>query len=127
MSVQYIDTEAGRLVVLPEAEYRNLLESAEEAADAAATDRFRDRLAREEEELVPAEIAHRLFAGENPVRVWREYRGMSGRVLAEAAGIAQPYLSQIENGEREGSFETMRKLAGALRISLDDLIPVLKS
>lgn len=122
MSVQYIDTDAGRFVVLPEAEYRKLVENAEDAADIAAIERFHDRLARGEEELVPATIVNRLFVGENPVRVWREHRGVSGRALAEAVGIAQPYLSQIENGEREGSFETMRKLADALRVSLDDLV-----
>ena len=122
MSVQYIDTDAGRLAVLPEVEYRKLVENAEDAADIVAIERFHDRLARSEEELVPAAIANRLFAGENPVRVWREHRGMSGRALAEAAGIAQPYLSQIETGERDGSFETIRKLADALRVSLDDLV-----
>jgi transcriptional regulator with XRE-family HTH domain len=54
--------------------------------------------------------------------VWREYRGLKARELAEAAGISPPYLSQIENGEREGSFETMRKIADVLKVTIDDLV-----
>ncbi len=121
MTVQFIETEAGRLAVLPEAEYRRLAEAAEDAADATAIDRFRERLAVGDEELVPAAIVNRLIAGENPVRVWREHRGLTSKALAEAAGVTPAYLSQIEGGQRDGSFETMRKLAAALRIALDDL------
>jgi DNA-binding XRE family transcriptional regulator len=121
MNVQFIETKGGRLVVMPESEFRALVEAAADAEDTAVVERFRERLARGEEELVPADIANRLLAGENPVRVWREHRGMTARALAEAADIAAPYLSQIESGHREGSFDTMRKLAAALKISLDDL------
>ena len=123
MTVQFIETESGRLAVLPEAEYRRLAEAAEDAADAAVVDRFREKLAAGEEELVPAEIVSRLLAGENPVRVWREWRGLTARALAEAAGVTPAFLSQIEGGQRDGSFETMRKLAAALGVTLDDLAP----
>jgi transcriptional regulator with XRE-family HTH domain len=47
---------------------------------------------------------------------------MKAGALAEAAGIAQAYLSQIETGKREGTVDTYRKLAEALRISMDDLL-----
>jgi transcriptional regulator with XRE-family HTH domain len=30
-------------------------------------------------------------------------------------------VSQIETGQRDGSIETMRKIAGVLKLSLDDL------
>ncbi|MGD9740415.1 MAG: helix-turn-helix domain-containing protein [Bauldia sp.] len=36
--------------------------------------------------------------------------------------MAQPYLSQIETGKREGTVDTYRRLARALRVSVDDLI-----
>jgi transcriptional regulator with XRE-family HTH domain len=42
--------------------------------------------------------------------------------LAERAGIAQPYLSQIETGKREGTLQTMKKIADALKLTVDDLI-----
>ena len=47
---------------------------------------------------------------------------MSLAALADQAGIGKGYLSQIENGARTGTIETMKKLAAALDIELDDLV-----
>jgi transcriptional regulator with XRE-family HTH domain len=43
------------------------------------------------------------------------------KALAETVGIAPAYLSQIETGKRDGTLETYRKLANALRLTLDEL------
>lgn len=95
---------------------------AEDAADIAAFEAFKQRLAAGEEELIPTEMVMRMVAGESPVRVWREHRGLSMAVLAERAGIAQPYPLQIETGKRDGTVETMKKLAQALDVTVDDII-----
>jgi len=42
--------------------------------------------------------------------------------LAEKAKISAAYLSQIEGGAREGSITTMKALANALSLVLDDLV-----
>jgi transcriptional regulator with XRE-family HTH domain len=65
---------------------------------------------------------NRILDGENALRVWREYRGLTVKQLADKAGVSAPFVSQIETGQREGSIETMRKLAGVLKVSLDDLV-----
>ncbi|MGE0457015.1 MAG: helix-turn-helix domain-containing protein [Bauldia sp.] len=123
MTKQVIVSPNGeRMVVLAEAEYEALVEAAEDAEDIAAVSRFQSRLAAGEEELVPAAVVDRMLQGENAVRVWREHRGLTATALAEQAGIAQPYLSQIETGKREGTVDTYRRLARALRVSVDDLI-----
>ena len=41
-----------------------------------------------DQEAIPDAVVGRLLDGENPVRVWREYRGLSLRSLAERAGIS---------------------------------------
>lgn len=46
---------------------------------------------------------------------------MSLRKLAEAAGISNPYLSQIERGLRRPSAEILKSLARALSISAESL------
>ncbi len=109
-------------VALSREAYERLVEAAEDAADSAAIARFEQRLAAGEEEFVPSVMVDRILAGENLVRVWREHRGLTVSALAEMAGIAQPYLSQIETGKREGTLQTMKKIAGALRVKLDDLV-----
>ncbi|MGQ3284346.1 helix-turn-helix domain-containing protein [Bosea sp. (in: a-proteobacteria)] len=109
-------------VALSREAYERLVEAAEDAADSAAIARFEQRLAAGDEEFVPSAMVDRILAGENLVRVWREHRGLTVSALAEMAGIAQPYLSQIETGKREGTLQTMKKIAGALRVKLDDLV-----
>ena len=43
------------------------------------------------------------------------------RQLAEAAGVSNPYLSQIERGLRRPSAEVLQSIAKALRISAETL------
>jgi ribosome-binding protein aMBF1 (putative translation factor) len=121
-SPQIIKSPSGEsMAVIPLDEYERLQAAAEMLGDVKAYDEAKRRLAAGEDELVPAEIAERLLDGENPVRVWREHRGVKAQALAKKAAISAAYLSQIEGGQRDGSFETMRKIAEALQISLDDL------
>lgn len=101
----------------------DIASAAKDEADRAALVEFRRRLVAGEEELVPVEIINRLLSGEESrVRVWREHRGMAAGTLAQRAGIAQAYLSQIETGEREGTPEVFSKLANALGVSPDELM-----
>ena len=87
--------------------------------DAAATASYHSS---RDQERVPIELVDRLLAGENPVKVWREHRGLSQRDLAARAGLNFAYLSQVETGARNGSIQTMKKLAEALGVDLDDPI-----
>ncbi|WSG95354.1 helix-turn-helix transcriptional regulator [Rhizobium johnstonii] len=119
---QFITTATGdRLAVIPEAEYERMLDALEDRADAEAVRVFKQRLGAGEEELMPAEFANRIIVGESKIKVWREFRGMTARRLAENAEISAGFLSQIEKGERDGSFETIKKIAATLKISIDDL------
>jgi len=117
-----ITTPSGdRMVLIPLEEYERLIEAAEDAADARDVDEIRRRLATGEEELIPAEVVDRMIEGENKLRVWREYRGMSAKQLAGATALAAPYISQLETGKREGTIETFKKIATALRVDIDDI------
>jgi DNA-binding XRE family transcriptional regulator len=96
----------------------------EDAADGDAVRRFQAALAAGEEELLPADLVDRLLSGENPLRVWREYRGLTIKALAAETGVAPSYLSQIETGKRAGTVETLARLADVLRTTIDDLVKV---
>ncbi|WP_366656576.1 helix-turn-helix transcriptional regulator [Fodinicurvata sp. EGI_FJ10296] len=119
MSVQRITTPSGEtMVVLSLDEYERL----SDAADVAAADQIRRDIDAGRDELVPSAIADRLIEGENPVRVWREHRGMTARALADAAGIGTAYLSEIETGRKDGSLSVLKAIAGALNVDLDDIV-----
>ncbi len=75
----------------------------------------------QDQETVPDAMVRRLITGENPITVWREHRGMTLRALADAVGLDPGYLSQLENRKRAGPVATIKKLAAALRVDLDDL------
>lgn len=123
MSVQIIKKD-GRpeWAVIPYEEYQRLLEAAEMLRDVRNYDEVKAALARGEEELVPAAITDALLAGENPLRVWREYRELTQQQVAAEAGISKSYLSQLESGQRKGTTEVLRAIARVLNVSLDDLV-----
>jgi DNA-binding XRE family transcriptional regulator len=123
MNVQFITTDDGkRLAVLPEAEYLALIEAREDQEDLAAVREFDAKLARGEEEMIPAEFANRIIDGENKIRVWREYRGLLVKDLATKADVKPAYLSQIETGVREGTIDVLKRIAQALNVSIDDIV-----
>ena len=55
------------------------------------------------------------------IRDQRRNARLSLRKLSEAAGISNPYLSQIERGLRKPSAEILQSIAKGLRISAETL------
>jgi transcriptional regulator with XRE-family HTH domain len=55
------------------------------------------------------------------IREQRNSAQISLRQLAKAAGVSNPYLSQIERGLRKPSAEILQQIAKALRISAEAL------
>lgn len=122
--MQTITTPSGDvLVILPLAEYERLVD----AADVAAADKVRADIAAGRDEVVPGAVVDRLLAGENRIRVWREHRGLSARELARRAGISAAYVSELESGRKSGRVEPLQRLATALGVDLDDLVPPVRN
>ena len=108
--------------VLPYEEYLKLLEQAEMLEDIRDYDAAKAALENGEDELIPAEVVYAILDGENPIKVWREYRSLTQQQLADTAGISKPYLSQIETGKRKGTTEILSAIAKALDVSLDEVV-----
>jgi DNA-binding XRE family transcriptional regulator len=105
------------LVMLAREDYERLVDDAEGKTAAEVHARTAG------EERVPIEVARRLVAGENPIRVWREHRGMTLDQVSARAGIGKGYLSEIENGKRTGPVQTLQAIARALDVGLDEIAP----
>ena len=110
-------------VTIPKAEYQRLCAVEEDLADVQAALAVQARIDSGTEELVPEAIAHRLIDGEAPLRVWREHRGLSQSALARAADTSRIQIVDIEAGRRTGSVHTLRRLADALGVGLDGIVP----
>lgn len=105
-------------VRVPITEWRRLerrLEALEDAADQRAYDAAKVRGG----ETIPGEVVNAILDGKHPVKVLREWRGLTQAELAAKANIAKLYVSQIETGRRVGTARTLRVIADALRIDLD--------
>lgn len=52
----------------------------------------------------------------------REEKGLSQSALAREMGVSQSAVSQIEAGERNPSYEMLRQIANALKVSVAHLV-----
>lgn len=110
------------MVTIPREEYDRLRAAAEDLADLQSYDRAKAALAGGADELIPSDYANRLLEGENPLRVYRDLRGLTQATLAERAGVNRVTVAEIETGRKQGSIATLRALAVALDVTLDDLM-----
>jgi DNA-binding XRE family transcriptional regulator len=97
------------------------LEEMEDQRD--ALDAMIARLLTLNEETVPWSLVKRISEGEHPIRVWREYRGLPLVDLALQMGVNEAQLLDFEEGRAEPGLQLAARIARALRVDLDDLVP----
>jgi len=108
--------------VLPIVEYKRLLALAEDRIDINEARRVSARIASGEEETLPADFVAALVAGKTqPLRLWRQHRGLTLDALGKACGVTRSALSQIESGRTKASGALLKRLAKALNCDMDDL------
>ena len=123
MGAQIVEIAGQKMAMLPMEDYERLLELAEDAADVRAAERAEERR-NAGEEYVPAALVNRILDGETPLRVWREYRGFTQGQLGAAVGLkTATHISDLESGKRKGSGQLWAKLARALKVTVEDILP----
>jgi DNA-binding Xre family transcriptional regulator len=110
-------------VVLNRADWEKVIEALEDAEDRTAVRASRARAKAGHDDSLPAILYRRIRAGESPVRVWRTHRKLGLNTLAARASVARGYLSEIETGKKPGSAVALRRIADALEIDMDELVP----
>lgn len=104
--------------VLPYDEYEALLDIFDELSDVHDYNIAMNT----ETENIPAHVVDKLLDGQNPLKVWREYRNLTQAEVAKDVEISVPFLSQIETNKRMPSLRIYQKLANTLGVSLDVLV-----
>ena len=111
------------LVILSRAEYDALTSvRGEDSRDADHANRIIADLASGAEMLLTSEDVDDLLAAKTPMAFWRKYRGLTQEALSKMTGLAQGFLSEIENGSKTGDVQTVAAIARALSVSMDDLV-----
>jgi DNA-binding XRE family transcriptional regulator len=111
-----ISPDGQRLVTMTAEDYQDLID----ARDAEAA--MRAVAAGTLQTLSGADVDAYLAAA-TPLAFWRKHRGLTQVDMAQAIGVSQPYLAQLENGQREGSVSVYQRLARRLGLSVDELLP----
>lgn len=125
MNVRFQKTPKGEVAILPRKDYEMLVAKAAEADEDAGTARVVGRARKQIAEgtpLLPKDVVDRLANGESPIRVLREWRGITQMHLSFKANISQSHISDIENGRRTGTAATLRAIANVLKVPVDLLI-----
>ena len=117
MTIQTTITPKGeRLVTMTADEYQDLIDArdAEAALRAVAAGTL---------QTLSGDDVDAYLAAATPLAFWRRHRGFTQAEMARHVGVSQPYLTQLENGQREGSVSVYRRLARRLGLSVDELLP----
>ena len=97
-------------------------ERSEDAGTTRIVRKTKASVASGREVLLPKTVVDRLAAGENPIRVLREWRDMTQTYVSLRTDISQGHLSDIESGRRTGTPAALRKIADMLKVPLDLVI-----
>ena len=121
MRIETITRKGKEFAVIPVKDLQRLMDDAEMLADVKAYDAAKGRLDRGEDELIPLEITERRLAGESPVKIWRDHRALTQETLAKVSKVSRGMIAAIEAGHKTGGIATLKKLAAALNVDLENL------
>lgn len=106
------------MITIQKTEYDRLVALAEDAEDDAAVATH----LKSPEVGMPLELVKRMINGESALAIHREWRGLSATELSRQSGVNRVQIVDIEAGRKSGSIATLKKLAAALDISVDDIV-----
>ncbi|WP_077730152.1 helix-turn-helix transcriptional regulator [Methylocaldum sp. 14B] len=121
MDVQIIEKDGAKWAMIPYDDYLSLVELAELAADMASDVKTEERLVPGEEQL-PDDLKARLLAGENAIRIWREFRGLTLEELAERAGITESFVALVDRGRPTCRIDKLKRIAEVLGVHLENIL-----
>ena len=123
MNVQIIEKNGKpEWAVIPFSDYKKLQEALEDAEDIKEIEENLRAIQEGKEITVPGEVTFAILDGISPIRAWREHRQFKMIELSKKVGISSAYLSQIENGKRNPTIDTLKAIAKELEIDIDMLI-----
>ena len=122
MTVQIVEIAGQKMAMLPVVDYERLLHLLEDQSDVAAAQLAEQRRL-DGEEYLPAALFDEIANGSSPLRVWRKHRGFTLKTLSDAVDCSIPYLSEIERGNSDGNVRLWGRLAAALNVQIEDILP----
>jgi hypothetical protein len=109
--------DGSELVVITRAEYDALVNGLDEdEEDVAIFDARMAELKNGQAEVLPPEVAQFMLNGDSLLKALRKWRDQTQLYLEFKTGLSQSYISDLESGKKQGTPESLRKIAAALEI-----------
>lgn len=109
-----VATHETQMAVVPMSEYIGLKEQLEEVVEQRIHERNR-------EQGIPHIQLHRVIRGENPIKVYREWRKLTQSKLAEICEVTQGNIAIIERFDNIGSTPLLLKISQALNVDFEHI------
>ena len=122
MEAQVLQLNGMKYAVLPYEVYARMIEILEDARDIADAKEIAARIERGEGEYFPSEVVNAILNGDNKIKVFREYRGMTQETLAEKINKSVAMIRKLESGLSDGSISTIKAISDALKVDVELLI-----
>ena len=72
---------------------------------------------------VPDSAVGDYLAAPTPLAFWRKHRGLTQAELADAAAVTQPYIAQLESGQKTSAdIRIYARMAKRLQVRIEDLV-----
>ncbi len=122
METQVLQLNGIKYAILPYEAYEKMIEVLEDAQDVADAKEIASRIMQGEGEYFPSEVVNAILSGENKIKVFREYRGMTQEELAKKINKSVPMIRKLENGSSDGSVNTIKAISATLNVDVELLI-----
>lgn len=92
------------------------------AADAAFAAQIESERGEPVAITIPVEVIEAKLDGAHPIKAWREYRGWTQSYLSFKSGVGRDLIAQIETRRKNGSIETLDRIARVLNVPMEALV-----
>jgi predicted transcriptional regulator len=96
--------------------FRSFTPSDEDEEDVAIFDARMAELKVGKASILPQEVSAFIMRGDSLLKALRKWRGMTQFDLVAKTDLSQGFLSDLESGKKQGTVETLGKIARALEI-----------
>lgn len=110
-----INTNDTQMAIIPMSEYIALVENIENEVEKRLVERDRQN-------GIPHVQLHRVIDGQNPIKVYREWRGFTQKHLADTCHTSQANIVKLESFDGVGSIPILLNIAEALDIDFEHLV-----
>ena len=118
ITIQKVNLYGNEYVFMPLNDFTKIKEALEDATDLANAEYIKTQLITGKEETFPSSVLDKIIDDNiSPIKVFREYRGITIDELANKLKRTSKYVISLENNSSKCSNKTLSKIASILNVN----------